>query len=98
MKPELPTRVAASTKVLFQELNGECVLLNLDNDRYYGLDDVGTKMWQLLVEHGDVAVVVDRLLAEYGGEVDEQTLRNDLGELIAKLAAAGLLTVETAAK
>lgn len=94
MSNPLPGRVRTSANVLFQELEGEAVLLNLDNDRYYGLDDVGTRMWQLLEKHGDLATVLEHLLAEYAGEVDESTLRQDLGELVGKLAAAGLLTVE----
>jgi hypothetical protein len=96
MTAPLPSRVRVSPNVLFQELGEDSVLLNLDNDRYYGLDDVGTRMWKLLAAHGDVARVVEDLLAEYAGEVDEGTLRRDLGELIGRLAEAGLLTVEGA--
>ena len=90
-----PTRrVALAPGVLFRDLGDESVLLNLDNDRYYGLDDVGTRMWQLLAELGEVDAVVARLLEEYHGQVDEPTLRRDLEGLIAKLTAAGLVTVE----
>ena len=39
--------------VLFQTVYDEAVLLNLNNDRYYGLDNVGARMWQLLAEHGE---------------------------------------------
>jgi hypothetical protein len=92
----LPARVTIPESVLFQELEGESVLLNLADDRYYGLDDVGTRMWQLLAEDGEVATVVKRLQAEYGGEVDEATLRRDLGALIERLAGAGLVTVVAA--
>ena len=88
------SRISVSTNVLFKELGEESVLLNLGNDRYYGLDDVGTRMWQLLSAHGDVATVVSRLLVEYEGRTDESKLRRDLDELIKKLAEAGLLTVE----
>jgi hypothetical protein len=87
-------RVGLAPGVLFRDLGDESVLLNLDNDRYYGLDDVGTRMWQLLAELGAVDAVVARLLEEYAGQVDEPTLRRDLEELIATLVAAGLVTVE----
>jgi hypothetical protein len=86
--------VTVSPNVLFQELQGESVLLNLDNDRYFGLDDVGTRMWHLLSEHGDVVTVLQHLLTEYAGEVDEPTLRRDLADLISGLCAAGLVTVQ----
>lgn len=44
MTISLPTRVEISPEVLFQELQGEAVLLNLTSERYYGLDDVGMRM------------------------------------------------------
>ena len=45
----------------------------------YVLDDIGTRIWQLLVEHGDVATVVEGLLAEY--DVGEAVLNRDLTDL-----------------
>ena len=92
MMASLPICVTLSPETLFQELEGEAILLNQQNEQYYSLDDVGTRMWQLLAEHGDVASVVQRLQEEYN--VEEAILRQDLGTLIAKLADAGLLTAE----
>jgi hypothetical protein len=91
MNPSLPTQVEISPEALFQELEGETVLLNLQNERYYGLDDVGTRMWQLLAENGDVAAAFAQLLKEY--DVDAVRLEADLATLIGRLAEAGLLTV-----
>lgn len=93
MGESLPKSVSISSEVLVQEVAGEVVLLDLRSERYFSLDDVGTQMWRLLAEHGDVATVCVRLLAAY--DVDEATLRHDLGTLIGRLAAAGLVEVET---
>ncbi len=90
MEP-LPATVTVSPDLLAQELDGETVLLDLHSERYYVLDDVGTRMWQLLSTLRDPQVVCGRLLEEY--EIDEATLRHDLGELIAKLEAAGMIQV-----
>ena len=87
----LPTRVEVSPEVLFQELPGEAVLLNLTSERYYGLDDVGMRMWALLSQDGDVAAACAQLLEEY--DVGEDQLQADLAALIGRLAEAGLLTV-----
>jgi hypothetical protein len=88
----LPARVHASPDVLCQQVEGQAVLLDLAGERYYSLDDVGTRMWEALSEESDPDAVVGRLLALY--DVDEATLRADLGALIARLAAAGLVRVE----
>jgi hypothetical protein len=85
--------VTVTPNVLFQDLGGESVLLNLANDQYYGLDEVGTRIWQLLAVDGDVAGAVTRLHTEYEGQVDGTTLRRDVDDLIDRLVSAGLLTI-----
>ena len=86
-------RVAVSPDIVFQQLDDEIVLLNLGNENYYSLDDVGARMWQLLAEYGDVGVVLERLEQEF--DADKKTLRSDLLDLIANLQEAGLLTIES---
>ncbi len=82
-------KIELSDDVLHQELSGETVLLNLKTEHYFGLDPVGTRIWQVLGETASAEKVVSRLLEEY--EVDESTLRADVERLIAELAKAGLL-------
>lgn len=88
----LPKRVKMSPEVLFRELDGEAVMLDLETEKYYGLDEVGTRMWELLDEHGDVEKVIGLLLEEY--EVAEDQLRTDMGELISQFAEHGLVQIE----
>lgn len=90
--PSLPVRVSISDDVLFQEIFGECVLLNMASEHYFGLDDVGTRIWQLLAEDGDPANVLTQLRQVY--DVDEATLRTDLAKLLEQLSNEGLISVE----
>ena len=92
MQTSLPEHAYVSPHALFQEIDGQCVLLNLQTEHYYSLDDVGTCMWQLLMEHHRVALVGEQLLDEY--DVDRATLYRDLGNLITELVQAGLLTID----
>ena len=91
MTTTLPRRVTPAEKVLFQDLERESIMLDLESEYYFSLDDVGTRMWQLLNAHEETATVIARLLEEY--DVDEATLRHDLAALIDQLVAAGLVTV-----
>jgi len=88
----LPTLVTMSPEVLFQELDGEAILLNLQNEHYYSLKESGVRMWQLLAKHGDVATVTEQLLEEY--DVEEATVNRDLAHLIPWLAERGLIKVD----
>ncbi len=77
---------------LFTDLGGEAVLLNLESGTYYSLDEVGTRMWNLLAADGRPESVVAALLAEY--DVAEDRLREDLEALVADLARAGLVLAD----
>jgi hypothetical protein len=76
---------------MLRELDGESVLLNLDNGRYYGLDEVGTRLYELLTSSASVEAALAAALDEY--EVGEETLRGDLQTLIARLVDEGLLEI-----
>ena len=79
-----------SPDVLFQDLEGEAVLLHITTERYYGLDQVGVRFWHLLQTHGAIEPVVQQALTEF--EVDEATLRQDLDVFLSEFEAAGLIT------
>ncbi len=75
--------------MLFQEVSGETVLLDLESEQYFGLDEVGTRVWQLLNAGRDLEGIVDTLLAEY--EVEPEQLRADVTSLLESLVEAGLI-------
>lgn len=69
------------------------MILHLSSGVYFGLDSVGTRMWQLLSEHDSIDKVVEAFLAEY--EVEEEKVRNDLDRLVQQLVEKGLLETGT---
>ncbi len=87
-----PQKVKVSEGVLFQEIEGESVLLNMENEKYFGLDEIGTHIWHLLAEDGRPENVLKILKKEY--EADAEILQNDLFVLIDKLKENGLIEVE----
>jgi hypothetical protein len=89
--PTLSSRVRVNESVLFQELQGEAVLLHLDSGMYFGLDPVGTRMWQLIAEHERLADVAGAIVAEF--EVSDDQCAIDLLALVEKLEDRGLVTV-----
>ena len=88
----LPKTVKISNNVLFQQINNECVLLDMDSEQYYGLDDIGARMWQILSENSETEKALTQLLTEY--DIDEKTLRQDLLNLITELGNVKLISVE----
>jgi hypothetical protein len=89
--PTLASRIRVSDDVLFQELQDESVLLDLKSGTYFGLDAVGTRMWQLIVEHKRLDAVAQAIAAEY--EVSEARCTEDLLSLVTRLGDQGLVTI-----
>jgi hypothetical protein len=87
----LPATVQIGDDVVFQALQDEVVLLNMKDQHYFGLDDIGTDMWNLLIESGNIEVVADRMCTLY--DVDKTRIVADLKSLVNKLLVAGLLKV-----
>jgi len=92
----LSSTFSVSQEVLSQEVSGETVLLDMQSESYFGLDEVGTRIWQLLQEKHSLQEVFDVMLEEY--EVEEKQLEKDLNELLNKLIDEELVTIMSVAR
>ena len=81
-----------SPRVLHQELSGESVLLDLRTEQYFGLDAIGTRVWQALHSGQDLDALADELVGQY--EVSRERVRADIGLLVQQLLDAGLVLRE----
>jgi Coenzyme PQQ synthesis protein D (PqqD) len=84
-------RATAPAHVLVRFLDQESVLLNLETEQYFGLDQTGTRMWQLLTASENIDAAYRQLLTEY--DVQPELLRDNLTELLGRLVEHGLLQV-----
>ena len=80
-----------SEDVLFQEVSGETVLLDLASESYFGLDEVGTRVWQLLNDGHCLESLLGVMLDEY--DVEPERLETDIRALLDSLLEAGLITI-----
>lgn len=85
-------RFVVPKNVLVREVDGEAVILNIESERYFGLDDIGTRIWSALTAANSAQEAYETLLKAY--DVDPDILRQDLNELIEKLMANGLLELQ----
>jgi hypothetical protein len=87
----LSDRVVVPSHVLVRFLDKESVLLNIETERYFGLDETGTRMWQLVTAAPKIEVAYQQLLDEY--DVEPDLLRGNLTDLLGRLVENGLLEV-----
>ena len=85
----LSRKAVACDNLLVRELSGEAILLNLDSGMYYGLDQVGFRMWTVLTAAESIGAAYQQLSSEY--EVDREQLLKDVDQLVNDCFKQGLL-------
>ncbi len=88
----LDVHIRLSRDAIAQEVSGETVILDLASESYFGLDEVGTRVWQLLRDHTSLRLVFDVMREEFA--VEDSVLEGDLAALVESLVDAGLVTRE----
>ena len=74
------------------DLAQEVVILDVKSGIYYGLNEVGARVWNLIQEARSVSEVCAILLEEY--EVDPERCEHELLLLFQDLATKGLIEVK----
>ena len=87
----LTSRVRWSDDQLAATVDQEVVILSVERGSYYGLDDIGSEIWQWLANEMRVDALCASLTEKY--DADKATIEHDVLELLGKLAAEGLITV-----
>lgn len=87
---ESSTVVAVKNQVS-SDLGGEVAILDLGAGMYYGLDEVGARVWELVSEPRVVGEIQGIILEEY--DVDPATGKSDVLTLLRELADKGLVEV-----
>src|SRR6202163_2186514 len=78
------TIVSRSPSVLTAEVDGEIVMMSIEQGRYFGLDDIGSDIWKRIEPPCSFATLIDGLAADY--EADRTTIVTDVQSLLDRLA------------
>lgn len=87
----LDATVQATKNQVSSDLAGESIILSLQTAQYYGLGQVGARIWELVQQPIRVLEVRDIILDEY--DVEPERCKTDLIALLHQLAAEGLIEV-----
>lgn len=82
-------RLSTAPDVVYQEISGETVLLNLKTELYFGLNSVGTRVWEFIQANATAENIIDSLIMEYGES--EDLIKNDVVQLIQRMDECGLV-------
>lgn len=90
------SRVRRSDEVLHRDLGGEAVLVDLGSGRYFGLDEVGARIWDGMESETTVEALVERVVSEF--RVTRPRAEKDLLALLRDLSRRGLVKVRPAGR
>jgi hypothetical protein len=85
------TMVARAAGLLATDMDGQWVMMSVENGRYYNLNPVGSRIWDLIEKPLAVGDLVRALLAEY--KVEEEQCRTSVSAFLAEMIQKGLVTV-----
>ncbi len=87
-------KINEQKEILYQDIEDEIIILNMKDENYMGLDQVGARMWNILLSSNTIQDAYDQLLEEY--KVEPDTLKKDLNNFINELIKNDLVTVSSA--
>jgi hypothetical protein len=82
-------KIRISDQIMMVDIDDEAVILNTENEQYFGLNSTALSMWKALTTTPTVEAACEKLLEEY--QVDADTLQNDIHNLIDQLVDRGII-------
>jgi hypothetical protein len=86
------SRIVAKKGHLATDLGNETVIFNTQYEKYYGLNDVGTRVWSLIQQPRTVGEIVNIVTQEY--DVEPERFERDLTKLLQDLQSANLVEIQ----
>ena len=87
----LTSVIKLANDLISAPVDGEIVILSVERGKYYGLDEIGTEIWQRLESPVRIDALCEHCATKYAA--DRQTIERDVLALFESLLAEGLVTV-----
>jgi len=85
------TVLKRSDELLSSELDGETVMMSIESGKYYGLEEIATRIWELIEQPTSVSALCDTLVSEF--DVAREQCEADVLPFLAELAKEGVVEV-----
>lgn len=84
-------KICQSKEIDATDLNGDKVMMDLEKGKYFALNSIGSRIWDLIENKISIKEVINNLLEEY--EVDKDTCEKTVGEFIDKMNKENLIVM-----
>lgn len=84
--------VVQSQGFMVSEIDGEKVMLSIENGKYYNLGQIGGRIWEIATEPVMISKMVEELVLEY--TVETEACEQQVLAFVNQLVGEGLLQVK----
>jgi hypothetical protein len=74
------------------DLDGEKVMMDLEKGKYFALNEVGSRIWDIIDKPVSVRDIIGILLKEY--DIDEKSCNEEVINFIGKMNDAGIIEIK----
>jgi len=89
---DINTRLTKNRAIVSNKMDNETVMMSIENGEYYGINPIGSRIWELLDRPAAIADLCESLMEEY--DVSAEDCRRDVAEFIGKLLDKDLITLD----
>jgi hypothetical protein len=84
--------IKRQSDLVFSKIDDEVIMMSIKNGEYYGLDNIGSRIWEIIEKPVTLIEIVEILKNEY--EVTEEQCRSDVIGFLSALINKGLIIIE----
>lgn len=85
------TKIVRDSEIIFSEMDGETVMMSIENGEYYGIDPVGSRIWELIETPVKVSGLCEILGAEY--KVTPEQCSKDVMSFLNDMLEKGIVKI-----
>lgn len=91
MKMTLNSKIIRNSDIDATDLDGEVVMMNLEKGQYFMMNQVGSRIWEIIKEPSTVNNIINTLLGEF--QVEKNQCKENVVEFLGKLKNADLISI-----
>lgn len=83
------SRIARNEEIVFNEMDGEIVMMSVERGEYFGLNSIGGRIWGMLERPCTAAEIIDRLRPDF--DVESDRLAEDVLAFLNHMVSQGIV-------
>jgi hypothetical protein len=85
------TKIVRNNEIISSDMDDETVMMNIEKGEYYGINPIGSRIWELIETPRKVSNICEKLCEEY--DVTQEKCNNDVMHFLNHMAEKKIITI-----